>query len=407
MFQVRSWPNVILHLDGDAFFASVAQATNLHFKGKPLVVGKERGIATAVSYEAKKIGIKRGMRIFDIKRLYPDCILVESDFYLYELFSQKIQDIISSFTPQVEQYSVDEWFADIKGLRRPYNMSYFEIGAAIKRKIEASLGITVSVGISLTKSLAKLASSFKKPSGLVMVDGLSIEKLLKNIALEKIWGIGENTASYLKGFNINTALEFAHLSEDFIKAHLTKSFYEIWRELHGEKVYELNIYGKTTTKSITRSATFTPTTKDINVLFSKLLGHVEDAFVHLRKLNYQAGFLTIFLKTQQFRYLIGEIKLRPKISYPWFIHKEIKEGFKKIYNPQLLYRTTGCTVGDIEEIKFIQPGLFTDKSKEDKIKRVYPLLTEKKVDFGTVLFDKDRMLANKKEKQFSIPVINL
>jgi DNA polymerase-4/DNA polymerase V len=151
---VFDWHNAILHLDADAFFASVMQVVYPRLKGKPVVVGKERGIATACSYEAKKLGVKRGLRINEIKKIFPQVVIVDSDYEIYALFSQKIFSILRRFTPLVEEYSVDEGFADIKGLRRPLNMSYQEIGAAIKNEIETSLGLTVSVGISLTKFLA-------------------------------------------------------------------------------------------------------------------------------------------------------------------------------------------------------------------------------------------------------------
>ena len=127
MLQIYFWPNVILHLDGDAFFSSVFQAVNPNLKGKPVVTGSERGLATAVSYEARKYGVKRGMLTWQIKKICPQCVILESDYELYSLFSHKMFGILRTFTPTVEEYSVDEAFADIKGLRRPLSMSYLEI----------------------------------------------------------------------------------------------------------------------------------------------------------------------------------------------------------------------------------------------------------------------------------------
>ena len=99
MFQLRSWPNVILHIDGDAFFASVMQAVRPSLKGKPVVTGQERGIATAISYEARKYGITRAMRMSEIKKICPQCIIVDSDYELYDLFAKKMFAIVRSFTP--------------------------------------------------------------------------------------------------------------------------------------------------------------------------------------------------------------------------------------------------------------------------------------------------------------------
>ncbi len=394
MLQIFPWPQAILHLDGDAFFASVIQAVNPSLKGKPIAVGKERGIATAFSYEAKRCGVRRGMRESEIKKICPNCLFIDSNYETYGLFSRKMFDIIRSFTPWVEEYSIDEAFADIKGLRRPLNMNYFEIAKKIKEKIENNLGITVSVGVSVTKSLAKLASSSGKPSGLTIIDGRSIEKLLKKTPLIDIWGIGPNTSAYLQKLGIKDTLEFVSKPEKFIKSHLSKPFFEIWRELRGEKIYELNLNKKTSYQSITRSQTFKPPTSDIDTLWSKLINHVEEAFQKARQLHYQVGRMVIFLKTQGFYYHAKEIKLLEKTAYPYLIKKQLRKAFEGIYQEKVLYRTTGCTIYDLEETTTIQPTLFNNDSFERKIAKIYPLYEAEKIDFGTTLLDKTR---NKKQ----------
>jgi DNA polymerase IV len=390
MFPIYSWLNVILHLDGDAFFASVTQAVNPSLKGKPLVTGREKGIATSFSYEAKKAGVRRGMRFFEIEKICPNCVFVESDYEVYSLFSQKMFDILRTFSPVVEEYSIDEGFADLKGLRRPLNMSYLEIGKAIKKKIEKSLGITISVGVSLTKSLAKLASSYKKPSGLVVIDGPSVENFLKGIPINKVWGIGPNTSAYLIKMGINTAYELAIKPEFFVKGKLSKPYFEIWRELRGEKVYELDPKEKTEYKSISRTQTFTPPLTDPVILKAKLMKHIEEAFEKARKLKYQIGKLSIFLKTQKFQYFITEIKLSEPTAYPMMIRDEIETGFKKIYKKGVLFRTTGCTISDLTDAKDSQSMLFSDNKKLEKAKKIYPLYESGKINFGSCLFDKEK-----------------
>jgi len=408
MFQVRPWPNVILHLDGDAFFASVIQAVNPRLKGKPVITGQERGIATAISYEARKYGIKRGMRPFEIKKICPNCIIVDSDYELYDLFSKKIFTILRSFSPYVEEYSIDEGFADIKGLRRPLNMGYEEIGRAIKQKIGSSLGISVSIGISLTKSLAKLASSSHKPSGLTVVDGLSIEKLLEKTPIQHVWGIGEQTTAYLKKLGINTALEFAKQPEDFITQKLTRPFFEIWQELRGNKVYELNIDGKNSYQSITRSQTFHPPTNNSDLLWARLFIHIEDAFETARKYNYQVGALTIFLKTQRFTYHAYEIKLIEPTGYPFLIREEIKSAFKNIYQKNCLCRTTGCIVSKLQTIATTQTTLFNQNEQlKEKLKKIYPLYEAKKIDFGTAFFEKNSKKEINQQKKLKLPLISI
>ena len=405
MLQVYSWPNVILHLDGDAFFSSVFQAVNPNLKGKPVVTGSERGLATAVSYEARRYGIKRGMLTWQIKKICPQCVILESDYELYNLFSQKMFQILHTFTPAVEEYSVDEAFADIKGLRRPLNMSYFEIGQAIKNKIETSLGISVSVGISLTKSLAKLASSSQKPSGLTVVNGRNIDKLLAQTKIRDVWGIGQNTSAYLEKYGVKTALDFALKSEIFIQTNLTKPFYEIWKELRGEKIYELDMQGKQSYKGITRSQTFTPSTNDKDLLWAKLSTHIEEAFMQARRFNYLVGRISPFLKTQNFAYHTLELKLKEKVAYPYLIHKQLREAFDLIHKKGVMYRATGCHISEFQENTLSQMTLFeSDQNLEEKIKKIYPLYEKKKIDFGSMLFDKQRY-ENKNKPKLKIPYL--
>lgn len=407
MLQIHSWPNVILHLDGDAFFASVMQSVNPSLKGKPVITGSERGIATAISYEAKKYGIKRGMPIWEMKKICPKCIVIETDYELVDLYSQKMFSIIRSFTPCVEEYSVDEGFADIQGMRKPLNMNYAEIGKAIKDKVESSLGISVSVGISITKSLAKLASSFRKPSGLTVVKDRHIDKLLELTAINDVWGIGSNTSAYLKKFGVNTALDFALKPEEFINKHLTKPFFEIWKELRGEKIYDLNTDGKTSYRGISDTATFKPPTNNKDKLWAKLIFHVEEAFQKARRYNYSVGKINLFLKTQQFSFHSTEVKLQEKIAYPYLIRKELKEAFEKIYKKNVPYRTTGCHISDFEENASVQPSLFSDRKYEEKIKKIYPLYESRKIDFGTMLFDKEKNYTKNKKSKLSIPLMSL
>ncbi len=407
MFQIQSWSHAILHLDADSFFVSVEQALHPRLKGKPVVTGGERGVATSVSIEAKRLGIKRTTPIFQIKRQFPQCIIVRSNYEMYTLFSKKMLEVIRAFTPLVEEYSIDEMFADIKGLRRPFNMSYYEIGQTIKKNIELSLGITVSIGISLTKSLAKLASSFQKPSGLTVIPGKKIEELLGKTPIQRVWGIGENTAAYLHKYNIFTALDFAKTPETFIQKSLSKPFFEIWKELRGEQMYEIDPTPKTTYFSITRSRTFYPPTNDSRLLWARLLTHIEDAFEQARELKYRAKRINLFLKTQQFKYHHTEIALLSPATYPLAIRTILKKGFQKIHKKEVLYRTTGCTISQLTQETSTQTSLFYDNiTLEEKAKKLYPLYEEHKVYFGTKLYEERLKSVGQKVKiKIGLPIL--
>lgn len=402
-----SWPEAVLCLDGDAFFASVTQAVHPELKGKPIVTGYERGIATAVSYEARKLGIVRGMRCWEIAKQFPTVIIAHSDYRLYHLFSEKMFDVMRKYSPCVEVYSVDEGFADLKGMRRPLHMSYEQIAATIKREIETSLGITVSIGISVTKSLAKLAVNKNKPSGLTVVGGKDIDNILKETPVEKIWGIGGQSTALLNKLGIKTAYEFAKKPDTFIKRYFSKPFQEIWRELNGEMVYGVNPDAKREYKSMTRSSTVTPATNDKDVLWARLSGHIEDVFLKARNYNYAVKKITLFLKSQDFHYHPIEVKLAEATSFPMAIRKELKDAFDKIYKPNVSYRASGATIYDFCENTQKQASLFFGNSNmEEKAKKVYPIFEKKKVDFGTSLFDSDRLIKQKKEVKLKLPLLS-
>jgi DNA polymerase-4/DNA polymerase V len=160
---IRGFPRAILHIDGDAFFASCEQARNPLLKGKPVVTGKERGIAASMSYEAKAKGVTRGMPLWQIKKICFGVILLPSDYETYSLLSKRFYAIVRRYTPQVEEYSIDECFADLTGLRRPLRMSYDEMAESIKRDLDTELGFTFPVGLGPNKVLAKVGSSGKNP----------------------------------------------------------------------------------------------------------------------------------------------------------------------------------------------------------------------------------------------------
>ena len=155
---IHSWPRAILHLDADAFFASCEQAIHPELRGKPVITGKERGIVAAASYEAKAKGVKRGMRLFEVKQVCPDAVILPSDYETYSLFSLRMFEILRRFSPDVEEYSIDEAFVDLTGLRRSYHGPYGMIAKKMQESVEAELGLTVSVGLSISKVLAKIGS---------------------------------------------------------------------------------------------------------------------------------------------------------------------------------------------------------------------------------------------------------
>jgi len=383
LFSLYSWPRAILHIDADAFFASCEEAIHPELRGKPIVTGAERGIIACASYAAKARGIKRGVSIHDARRLCPGLVVLPSDYETYSLFSRRLFGIVRRFTPQVEEYSVDEAFADLTGLRRALRGSYEQIAAAIQREVIRELGITVSVGLSLSKVLAKLASKHRKPAGMTIIPGRDIARYLEGLPVEKVWGIGPATTSYLNKMGIRTALEFARMPEAAVRKRLTKPGAEIWRELRGESVLPVTAEEKSTYATISKTKTFAPPTDNPEYLFAHLLRNLESACMKARRYRLAAGRIVSFLKKQTFETAASEVKLSRPSNYPLELSGVLKEQFDGLYRTgNGLYRATGIVLLDLSPDTQVQYSLFEDPVKAEKVHDIYKAVDDLNAKYG-------------------------
>ena len=281
--SVRSFPRAILHIDGDSFFASCEIAKNPKLRGKPVITGKERGIVSSCSYPARARGVRVGMKLYDAKRICPEAVLLPSDYETYSLFSERMYRIVKRYTPMVEEYSIDECFADLTGMRRALHMSYEDAAAQIQKDLECELGMTFSIGLSATKVLAKLGSKWKKPCGLTIIPLRDTPEYLKATPVIGVWGIGSQTAAYLQKYGVQTAFDLTQKSDLWVHAQLTKPTIEIWKELRGEVVNELDVHGRHTYQSISKTKTFTPPSVDADFVYAQLSKNVENACIKARR----------------------------------------------------------------------------------------------------------------------------
>ena len=365
------YPRAIMHIDGDAFFASCEQSRNPALKGKPVITGKERGIAASLSYEAKEKGVRRGMRLSEIKETCPNVIMLPSDYETYSLLSKRFFTIVRRYTPDVEEYSIDECFADLTGLQRPLNMTYLQIAEKIQKDLEIELGFTFSIGLSLNKVMAKIGSKWKKPAGLTEIPGRFMHLYLQKKLINEVWGIGYQTSAFLNKWGIKTALDFAKKKEEWVKNNLIKPIYEIWQELNGKYIFKLTVEEKHNYQSIQKMKTFTPPSNNKNFIFSQLSKNIENACMKARRYKLAAKAIIIFLRTQNFMDTGYEIKLSRPTSFPNEILPAVSPIFDKIFQRNCQYRSTGAILLKLEEDKEIQLDLFTDPLKLEKLKKLY------------------------------------
>ncbi len=394
--MLSSFPRAILHIDGDAFFTSCEQARNPKLKGKAVITGKERGIVASMSYEAKARGITRAMRLFEVKKICPEAVILPSDYETYSILSKRFFNIVRRFTPDVEEYGIDECFADITGLRRPFHSSYEAIAEKIKHDLDIELGFTFSVGLAPNKVLAKVGSKWNKPSGLTVIPGRSIHLYLAKLPVEKIWGIGRQTSALLNKFGIKTALDFARKSGEWVIKHFSKPYYEIWQELNGNFVLPLDTSEKTSYQSIQKMKTFSPPSNEHSFIFAQLSKNIENACMKARRYKLAARGAFVFLRTQSFKDRGIEMKFSRPSAFSHEIIKMAENVFNDIFNPNILYRSTGIILFGLEEEGNTQLDLFGETLRAERIAKIYESIDKIRDKYGKhTLFFGSSFKANK------------
>jgi DNA polymerase IV len=217
-------PRKIIHIDMDAFYASVEQRDNPELRGKPVAVAgsRERGVVAAASYEARKFGVRSAMPSITAKRQCPDLIFVKPRFDAYKAVSLQIREIFAEHTPLIEPLSLDEAYLDVTENLQGIATAT-EIAEKIRARIRAETGLTASAGVSYNKFLAKLASDHRKPDGLFVITPKMGPAFVENLPVGKFHGIGPATTAKMKRLGIETGLDLRGQAMSFLQQHFGKS----------------------------------------------------------------------------------------------------------------------------------------------------------------------------------------
>ena len=223
---------IILHVDMDAFFASVEQLDNKSLRGKPVIVGgvSERGVVSTCSYEARKYGVHSAMPIFIARKLCPHGIFVRTRFYRYKEISNKVFNILRDVTSIIEPLSIDEAYLDITNSKFK---SGLEAAKYIKYRVLKEVGLTISIGISYNKFLAKLASDWNKPNGIMIIDKEMMPDLLMPFPVSKIYGLGKKSVEKLNNMGIFIVKDLYEMPKEFYIEYLGKYGLEIYDRIRG------------------------------------------------------------------------------------------------------------------------------------------------------------------------------
>ena len=353
-------------IDCDSFFASCEQLMNPKLKDQPVcVMSNNDGCIVARSKEAKKLGIKMGMPVFQAKRDYPKVHYISGRLDLYGEISNRVMNILKQFSPTVEIYSIDEAFIDLTGLRRIHRKTYLEIAHEIKETIKRDVGIPVSVGISSSKVLAKLATSRAKDNnGFYIIGFRKITEELKNTQLIDIWGIGNNTTCLLNKYGVHTAYDLTVQKNEWIQRTLGKKGLEIKHELLGECVYQVTDKIELP-KSIQKTSSFASFTADKDYVRNALHYHAHRACKKLRRLDIKTQLVGVMLRTKDFKILYGNNALLYPTNWEFEIFNSIDKTFQDIFTPDIIYRSSGVMLGNFTEINNSQLSLFENHEKRD------------------------------------------
>jgi len=296
MQSERKLPRKIIHIDMDAFYAAVEQHDNPSLRGKPVIVGggaEKRGVVSAASYEARTYGVHSAMPTAQARRLCPRGIFLPVRMGRYHEVSEQIFQVLREYTPLVEPLSLDESFLDVTGSEKLFG-PVLKIAKEIKRRIREITGLTASAGIAPNKLLAKIASDFRKPDGLVEIKPEEVQDFLRDLPISRLWGVGKATEEVLQGMGILRAGQLAAYPVEEIERKLGKFGRELWALARGED--DRPVIPESEAKSISQEETFTPDLANRETMKKVLLDQAERVAWDLRKQRLK-GF-TVQLKVR-------------------------------------------------------------------------------------------------------------
>jgi len=359
-------PRTIVHVDMDAFYASVEQRDRPELRGKPVVVGgdpKKRGVISAASYEAREFGIHSAMSSARAIQLCPHVVFLHGSMEKYSAISAKIREIFESYTPLVEPLSLDEAFLDVTGSRVLFGDGE-KIAREIREKIRTWLQLTASAGVAPNKFLAKIASDLDKPDGLVVVPPDHIQDFLDPLPIERIWGVGKQTAAVLHRMGVTHIEQLRRLSFERLKSTLGPASAEhLYRLSRGED--DRPVTPDREAKSISHETTFARDVTDSDVLRERLLDLVDQVARRMRRHQLFARSVHLKVRFSDFKTITRSMTF----DQPTDVTDELADMATEIFDQRLPVplppvRLIGMGVGHLSQTGERQTLLFGDDDHE-------------------------------------------
>jgi len=381
----------IIHLDLDAFFASVEQRDNPAYQGKPLIVGginggegnSNRGVVCAASYEARKCGVHAGMPIWEARQKCPQGIFIPSQMIKYLEASKKFFQICSTYTPLIEPLSIDELFLDVSGCESLFGSSEI-IGRKIKKRVYQELGIKVSIGIAENKFLAKIATNLGKPDGFYIIPSKDIQKILYSLPVSSLWGIGKKTEELLKKSGIYQVKQLAKMPDSILENLLGKNGKKM--KLLAQGIDESPVTPPSTAKSIGKETTFGTNITEKAVLVKELLKISQMVGYTARKKGYKGRTITLKIRFHNFVTFNRSKTLENPTHIDDIIFKTVVELLDKVRHKKGGVRLLGIKLSnltsgkEIKQLKFLRDE---EDKKDDKLQQLTQSLDKIREKFGS------------------------
>jgi DNA polymerase-4 len=384
----------ILHCDLDAFFASVEQLDNPSLRGKPVVVGgsiHSRGVVSTGSYEARKFGIRSAMPIAQAYRLCPQAVFLPVNMPRYLEMSKQVFSILSRYSPVMEVISIDEAFLDISGCSSLYG-SPEQIGCLIKEQVYSELGLTISVGISYNKFLAKLASDMDKPDGFRIITESETLELLRPLPVSRIWGIGQKTKQRLDKLGIKTIGDIQDLPPEWLKDKIGLAGRLFWELAHG--IDSRIVEPEHERKSLGREETFPEDINDTAYLDKLIAQFAAELCRKLRQAEFLAGSITIKLRYSNFKTITRSKTITPCNS-DIIVAQIANKLLHHSYNNKQPLRLFGLSLGQLSSVTSLEQGSLFESQLNADYKSIDQLMDEIRDRFGPGAINRANLLPNK------------
>ncbi len=328
----------VLHLDLDTFFVSVERLVDSRLNGKPVVIGgvSDRGVVSSCSYEARKYGVRSAMPMKMAMVMCPDAIVIRGDMELYTKYSRMVTDVIAEKAPAYEKTSVDEHYIDLTGMDRFHGCSKWS--NELRDYIIRETGLPISMGLSVNKTVSKIATGEAKPNGGKEVVKEMVLPFLDPLSIRKIPMIGEKTYHILRSMGISTIYTLRNIPSEMLVSLMGKNGIEIWKKSNG--IDNTPVISYSERKSVSSEHTFEKDTTDIAMLNQLITGMVEKLAYELRSKERLTSCVTVKIRYSNF----DTHTLQKRIAYTSFDHElapVAKELFSRLYQRRMLIRLIG------------------------------------------------------------------